>query len=541
MGELAHFDCILARGGHAMKKEIIIWMLAGMVLLAGCNSDKNGEIIGEVVNNTEIVLSTEIPEMDVAEIAATEEDLLNRLVYGGASYTWEEISVTIPEEWKDKFVIKEDGNGFSIYQIASQEVDVALGLLCGVYRSEQYSNVGAGETLMAYTDDGVLYYMVQPTDVNCYMEDEAVTAEYMNMMSYVDWIAGSIQIEGDNVHYDANQYEIPVSSIMPLEKDHLVNLTNNELWIARNEIYARHGKIFKNEYLNSYFNSCSWYEAKEGKNEIDERELNEVEILNLSLIISAEKAYAIEHPYPKKVEIGEEAQDTLFGTEGVQIVRYEVNMDENGEYTCLLTIDGNIYNVAEYAAILTPIEDVYFLTDISEYDERIEIAVLDNGPSDDPVTHFFQYDGELHYVGEVQGFPFDDYSNNDLDGFSGQNSVMGTGMVDLIESAYVDAYYWYDSQKHQLEKMDLGSYSYRWFEAHELFTDIPLYYTRDVKSPTRTLKAQKEVFFIATDCKEWILVRGKDGTEGYIHIKDGKITNIGLPAEDVFSELYFFG
>mgnify|MGYP003294409035 CR=1 FL=1 len=75
------------------------------------------------------------------------------------------------------------------------------------------------------------------------------------------------------------------------DKEHLVNLSGNELWIARNEIYARHGKIFKNEYLNSYFNSCSWYEPKEGKNEVDERELNEVEILNLSKIISAENTF----------------------------------------------------------------------------------------------------------------------------------------------------------------------------------------------------------------------------------------------------------
>lgn len=525
-----------------MKKRIMIWTLAGMALLVGCHSEKSGEVIDGVVNNTEIVLSAEIPEMDTNETEIMEqEDMWNHIVYGGASYAWEEITVTIPEEWKDKFVIKEDGNGFSIYQIASQEVDVALGLLCGVYRSEQYSNVGAGETLIAYTDEGLLYYMVQSTDVNCYMEDEEVVAEYMNMMLYVDWIAGSIQIEGENVHYDPNQYEIPVSSIMLLKEEHLANLTNNELWIARNEIYARHGKIFKNEYLSSYFNSCSWYEAKEGKNEVYERELNEVEILNLSAIISAEKAYEIKHPYPKKIEAGEKVQQVLFGTEAMQTICYEVNADENGEYTCLLTIDGRIYNLADYITMITPIEDVYFLTDISQYDERIEIAVLDNGPSEDPVTYFFQYDGQLHYVGEVQGFPFDDYSKNELDGFSGQNNVMGIQMVNLIESAYVDAYYWYDSQSRRLEKMDFGDYSYRWFEAHELFVDIPLYYAKDVKSPSKTLKAQKEVFFIRTDCKEWILVRGKDGTEGYIHIKDGKITNIGLPAEDVFSELYFFG
>ena len=38
------------------------------------------------------------------------------------------------------------------------------------------------------------------------------------------------------------------------------------------------------------------------------------------------------------------------------------------------------------------------------------------------------------------------------------------------------------------------------------------------------------------DGQEWILIRGSDGTEGYIQVKDGEILNIGLPAEEVFSD-----
>ena len=525
-----------------MRKNIVIMLLAGMFLLTGCGSDKDSEIIDEAVTNTEIILSTEIPEMDASEIAVTEqEDSSNRLFYAGASYTWEDITVTIPKEWEDKFAIKENEDGFLLYQIASQEADEDLGMLCGIYRSDRYLNIGAGETLLAYSENGTFYYIVFPTDVTCYTEDEAVTAEYMDMMSYADWIAGSIQIEGEDVRYDVNQYVIPVSSMVALEKEHFENLSNNELWIARNEIYARHGKIFQNEYLSSYFQSCSWYEAKEGKNEIDERELNEVEIANLNLIIAAEKKYSIEHPYPKMYTVGEEVKDTLFGTEGIQKVCYDVEEKKGGEYDCTLTIDGKAYDLADYATLITPAEDAYFLTDISQYDERLEIAVLDNGASDEPVTHFFQYDGELYYVGNIQGFPFESYLNNHSDGFTGQNSIVGTKRVDLIESAYIEAYYLYDMQERKIKNIELESYAYKWFEAHELFMDIPLYYTTDEKSPTRMLKAQKEVFFIETDGKEWILVRGKDGTEGYIYVKDGKITNIGLPAEEVFSELYFFG
>lgn len=526
------------------KRGMAVLMLACMSLIAGCSAGTD-EIYDESVYDTETELAAEMVRMGTEDIAAASEtdetSISGRLIYAGAAYTWEEITVTIPKEWEDKFVVKEDGNGFSIYQIASNEVDVALGLLCGVYRSDQYSNSGMGETLVAYTDEGLLYYMVQPTDVNCYTEDEAVAEEYMDMMSCVEWIAGSIRIAGEHVHYDAVQYEIPVSSVMLLEEQHVANLTNNELWIARNEIYARHGKIFQNEYLNAYFNSCSWYEAKDGKNEISERELNEVEIANLKMIVAAEEAYAKEHPYPKQYMAGEEIEIALSDTEKAQRVYYEVTVGEDWENTCVLTIDETAYNLADFITLFTPVEDVFYVTDISQYDGYLEIAILDNGPSDDPVTHFFQYHGELQYIGEVQGFPFEDYGNNGLDGFTGQNAVMGTGRTDLIETAYVEAYYWYNSQEQAIEPMNLVSYGYKWFDAHELYVDIPVYYCKDENAPALTLQAQEEVFFIATDCKEWILVRGKDGVQGYIYVKDGQILNIGRPAEEVFSELYFFG
>ena len=39
----------------------------------------------------------------------------------------------------------------------------------------------------------------------------------------------------------------------------LEQLSTDELWYARNEIYARHGRGFRNPELQSYFNSKTWY------------------------------------------------------------------------------------------------------------------------------------------------------------------------------------------------------------------------------------------------------------------------------------------
>lgn len=533
-----------------MKKRIMaVCLLICMVLLAGCSGKDGGKETGEAISSTEKMVSTEVStteeETQVVEIADTEfysgTSILGRITYPGENYCWEEISITIPQAWSDKYVVKEDSNGVSFYQTASNEKEDAMGFLCGIYRSQQYSNSGTGESLVAYTDAGMLYYVMQPTDVTCYTEDEGIVAEYTEMMQYVDWVAGSMEIAVENVHYDVNQYEIPVSSILPLEAYHLVNLSNNELWIARNEIYARHGKIFQNEYLASYFEACSWYEPKEGKTEVTERELNEVEIANLKLIVAAEETYAKEHPYPKQYVVGEEIEVPLYTTKEKQSICYEVTVSNNWENQCTLTIDGKVYDLEDYVMLITPVEDVFYITDIAYYDEKLEIAVLDDGPSADPVTYFFQYDGKLHYVGEVQGFPFEDYGNNYFDGFTGQNSVIGTYQLDMIESSFVYTYYWYNTNEGVLESMERVSSNYTWYDAHELYKDLPVYYKPDVEAPILILEAEQDVYFIATDCKEWILVRGANGVEGYIRVKDGTILNIGLPAEEVFSDLYFFG
>ncbi len=67
---------------------------------------------------------------------------------------------------------KEDENGFTIYQTASYEKMEGLGYLCSFEKSDAWMNYGAGENLIAYTEDGTLYYLMQPTDVACDTEDQ---------------------------------------------------------------------------------------------------------------------------------------------------------------------------------------------------------------------------------------------------------------------------------------------------------------------------------------------------------------------------------
>jgi hypothetical protein len=53
----------------------------------------------------------------------------------------------------------------------------------------------------------------------------------------------------------------PDSETRRLTHEDLKDLPKWDLWIARNEIYARHGRQFSNKELQEYFNSKSWYTA----------------------------------------------------------------------------------------------------------------------------------------------------------------------------------------------------------------------------------------------------------------------------------------
>ena len=54
--------------------------------------------------------------------------------------------------------------------------------------------------------------------------------------------------------------------------------------LAKNEIYARHGYIFKNEDLYNYFMGCIWYSPTCDSTEFDDDILNEYEKVNLKIL-----------------------------------------------------------------------------------------------------------------------------------------------------------------------------------------------------------------------------------------------------------------
>ncbi len=58
---------------------------------------------------------------------------------------------------------------------------------------------------------------------------------------------------------DENGNVIADSSTRLISKQELYGMTEHEVCIARNELYARHGYIFQTEWYNEYFKNFDWY------------------------------------------------------------------------------------------------------------------------------------------------------------------------------------------------------------------------------------------------------------------------------------------
>lgn len=90
-----------------------------------------------------------------------------------------------------------------------------------------------------------------------------------------------------------DDYILPGGAEHAYSEGELSGLTPEELRIARNEIYARHGRIFKSEDLNQYFRKKSWYEPSVEPDAFDSSILNQYERDNLKIIQQMEESRSV--------------------------------------------------------------------------------------------------------------------------------------------------------------------------------------------------------------------------------------------------------
>ena len=100
---------------------------------------------------------------------------------------------------------------------------------------------------------------------------------------------GTSQQAAASVAKTRNMYILPNSATEYVTTEMLDKLTSSQVRAARNEIYARHGYIFKSEDLQKWFGSQEWYNGT--ISDIDSIELSETEWRNIEFINEYEETH----------------------------------------------------------------------------------------------------------------------------------------------------------------------------------------------------------------------------------------------------------
>lgn len=112
--------------------------------------------------------------------------------------------------------------------------------------------------------------------------------EMTQIMSVKDVSQGVVDKIVPETSTDAENYILPDSNLRYITREEITSFSKEALRLARNEIYARHGRKFESEDLRQYFESQPWYNGYLSQEEFDDGVLNEYERENLDLLKAIE-------------------------------------------------------------------------------------------------------------------------------------------------------------------------------------------------------------------------------------------------------------
>lgn len=87
---------------------------------------------------------------------------------------------------------------------------------------------------------------------------------------------------------EISKYILPNSDSQYISAKQLKGMTDYQLMMARNEIYARHGRRFVDTTIQLYFNQQSWYRGTVEPEDFSDQVFNQYERANLNAIVAEE-------------------------------------------------------------------------------------------------------------------------------------------------------------------------------------------------------------------------------------------------------------
>lgn len=129
----------------------------------------------------------------------------------------------------------------------------------------------------------------KPTKGNKPSGDTTESAE--NLSTQAD-VPSTVAVESTDTvptSIASSGYIIPDSDTRVLGQKDVEGFSAEQCRLARNELYARHGRIFEDSALQRHFQACSWYHGTIPASRFSESMLNDVEIKNRDFIVAYEK------------------------------------------------------------------------------------------------------------------------------------------------------------------------------------------------------------------------------------------------------------
>ena len=533
-----------------MKKRILItaFSLALALSLTGCGVLSHDPSIEDVtpagdatgVDTAGKTQETPVPEEPFASGKLSDEE------FAAGAYVLKEgelfevkeptdivywdMKITIPSEYAGRVYALGGEYGLCIHQKASYDYEEGMGFLFAFLKYENNVPNYANEYMKAYTPD-MVYYVDEPSDVPFVFDDEDISDDYIELADIKDEVIDSLVINEENVRYDAEEFVMPMTSYKVLEDDTFMYENLSLLIEMRDEIFARHGKVFDDYHIQCKYEALSWYEASDKKIGYDD--LNDVEKENVDKLSDRISEDLENRHFPAAVGMGNEYTAEM--TEGEGEVTVSVSIDDTpGEpYDGVISVNGKEYKLSDLGVEPeNPYMDEYFISNLRDYADDKEIFIIDQGMDDNAVTFFFRVtkeaqNGAVDCIGMIYGSPVEETAAAAIDGFSGYYDVVGTKRSSLIPNVSYYINYFYNTTEGKLQSYD--AYPYYYMVPDKPFTmkkDMTVY-TDVYKSAPATLKAGTQIYLVGTDDSQWIVYKTKESPKKrYIYVDEDMAGNL---------------
>ena len=155
-------------------------------------------------------------------------------------------------------------------------------------KNPSYMDMGSGLPAFDYSS-WISFTCMTSEELDKQTEQEVIAILASFKVAEASDNASASKKSGEGSLSDPDGYVLSDSSSRTYSNAELEAMSDYELYLSRNEIFARHGRIFKNSDLQEYFGSKSWYDPRYTPEEFSESMLNANEKANIERMAKIEQ------------------------------------------------------------------------------------------------------------------------------------------------------------------------------------------------------------------------------------------------------------